>query len=174
MQSSLRAARTGISRSRLSQVPGNQIGEAIFGVRCRRDRRMGSIRRRCVRQLRRSERPWCLLDELAAMSDGDEAALRQAIAAISESDPIVKLLAQVKLGRMKAGDAGLRAITESWLQTYQRIVEISRLSHAGLVRIDPQPRVDVLIAAGVLDESNEAARSLRRAFDQRLSQVASS
>jgi hypothetical protein len=107
------------------------------------------------------------------MSDGDEAALRQAIAAISESDPIVKLLAQVKLGRMKAGDAGLRAITESWLQTYQRIVETSRLSHAGLVRIDPQPRVDVLIAAGVLDESNEVARSLQRAFDQRLSQVAS-
>lgn len=103
------------------------------------------------------------------MSDAEETAIRQAVAAISQSDPIVKLLAQVALGRMKAGDAGLRAVTESWLKTYQKVVESAPRSRAALVRIDPTPRLEVLVRAGVLDETHEAAQSLRRAFDLQLS-----
>jgi hypothetical protein len=107
------------------------------------------------------------------MSDPEETAIRQAVAAISQSDPIVKLLAQVALGRMKAGDAGLRAVTESWLKTYQKVVESAPDSRAALIRIDPTPRLEVLVGAGVLDDSNDAVQSLRRVFAQRLSQSAS-
>lgn len=107
------------------------------------------------------------------MPDAEETAIRQAVAAISQSDPIVKLLAQVALGRMKAGDAGLRAVTESWLKTYQKVVEGAPPSRAALIRIDPTPRLEVLVRAGVLDDSNDAIQSLRRAFAERLSQSAS-
>ncbi len=104
------------------------------------------------------------------MSEAEEAALRQAIATISQSDPIVKLLAQVALGRMKAGDAGLRAVTESWLKTYQKAVETAPGSRAMLARLDPAPRLEVLVHAGVVEDTNEAVQSLRRAFDLRFSQ----
>ncbi|MBH0193859.1 MAG: hypothetical protein HP492_19210, partial [Nitrospira sp.] len=49
------------------------------------------------------------------MGTPDEQTMARAIAAISHSDPLIKLLHQVRLGRMKPADAGLRAITESWL-----------------------------------------------------------
>ena len=48
------------------------------------------------------------------MSDA-ELMLQRAIATISQSDPLIKLLEQVRLGRMKPSDAGLHAIMESWL-----------------------------------------------------------
>ncbi len=43
------------------------------------------------------------------MESGDQI-LQRAIATISQSDPLTKLLEQVKLGRMKPTDAGLRAV----------------------------------------------------------------
>ncbi len=43
--------------------------------------------------------------------ESGEQALQRAIATISQSDPLTKLLEQVKLGRMKPTDAGLRAVT---------------------------------------------------------------
>ena len=101
------------------------------------------------------------------MSDANDAALRQAIAAICQSDPIIKLLQQVALGRMKPTDAGLRAVTESWLKTYQHVVETAALDRQTLARIDPRPRIDLLIDAGVLDASHEGARSLRHAYETR-------
>ncbi len=104
------------------------------------------------------------------MTDSNDAALRRAIAAISQSDPIIKLLQQVALGRMKPTDAGLRAVTESWLKTYQQIVDTASLTRQEFARIDPGPRIDVLIQAGVLDPANEAGQSLRRTFEQRLAQ----
>lgn len=107
------------------------------------------------------------------MSDDQDAALRQAIATISQSDPLIKLLQQVTLGKMKPTDAGLRAVTESWLKTYQKVVETSSLGRQALMRIDPRPRIDVLIQAGVLDQTNEAGQSLRRSFEQRLAQAGS-
>lgn len=107
------------------------------------------------------------------MSEDQDAALRQAIATISQSDPLIKLLQQVTLGKMKPTDAGLRAVTESWLKTYQTVVETSSLGRQALMRIDPRPRIDVLIQAGVLDQANEAGQSLRRSFEQRLAQAGS-
>lgn len=105
------------------------------------------------------------------MSDANDAVLQQAIATISQSDPIIKLLQEVMLGRMKPTDAGLRAVTESWLKTYQKVVESTSLTRHALARIDPRPRIDVLIQAGVLDPANEAGQSLQRSFEHRSSQV---
>lgn len=105
------------------------------------------------------------------MSDINDTALQQAIATISQSDPIIKLLQQVALGRMKSTDAGLRAVTESWLKTYRHVLESTSLSQQALARIDPRPRIDALIEAGVLDPANEAGQSLRRTFEHRSAQV---
>jgi len=135
---------------------------------------MGAVRerRRRLRQLRRSPRTRRLLNELIPMSDSNDAALQQAIATISQSDPIINLLQQVVLGRMKPTDAGLRAITDSWLRTYQKVVETAVLTRQALVRIDPSPRIDILVHAGVLDQTNEAVQSLRQTFEKRLAQAA--
>ncbi|MBI3356754.1 MAG: hypothetical protein HY038_08305 [Nitrospirae bacterium] len=107
------------------------------------------------------------------MSESSETALSQAIATISQSDPIIKLLQQVTVGRMKPTDAGLRAITESWLGTYRKVVETPPLSRSAILRLDPRPRIDLLIDIGVLDSSNEAAQSLRRSFEKRLAEAPS-
>lgn len=105
------------------------------------------------------------------MSESNAAALQQAMATISQSDPIIKLLQQVTLGRMKPTDAGLRAVTESWLRTYQKVIEAAPLSRRAMVRLDPRPRIAVLIEAGVLDPANEAGKSLQTSFDARLAQA---
>lgn len=99
----------------------------------------------------------------------DEQALRQAIHTISESDPLIKLLQEVKLGRMKAADPGLRAITESWIGTYKKVLETNGLDRPALVRLDPSPRLAVLIDVGVLPDDHAGAASLRAAYEQVLS-----
>lgn len=107
------------------------------------------------------------------MSESSDSALSQAIATISQSDPIIKLLQQVTLGRMKATDAGLRAVTDSWLGTYRQVIEATPLSRQATLRLDPRPRIELLIEAGVLDPSNEAGQSLRMSFEKRLAQAGS-
>ena len=74
------------------------------------------------------------------MSDGD-LVLERAIATISQSDPLLKLLEQVRLGRMKPGDPGLRAIIESWLATYGKSLELPGFTRQALLRLDPGPRL---------------------------------
>lgn len=106
------------------------------------------------------------------MSDAQEAALQRAIATISQSDPLIKLLQQVALGKMKPTDAGLRAITDSWLKTYQKVLDAAVLSRPGLARLDPTPRIEVLVQAGVLEASHETVQSLRRSFEQKWTQAA--
>jgi hypothetical protein len=106
------------------------------------------------------------------MSESGEQALHRAIAAISQSDPVIKLLQQVQLGRMKPTDGGLRAITESWLGTYEKALSTEGLTRSGLRRIDPGPRVGVLIDAGVLARDHPAVVSLRAAFDRAINLAA--
>lgn len=106
------------------------------------------------------------------MSDASEQVILQAIHTISQSDPITKLLQEVKLGRMKPTDAGLRAITESWLNTYKKVLETSSLGRTALVRLDPSPRLDVLIDAGILPVDHAAVTSLRAVFEKALSGTA--
>jgi len=99
------------------------------------------------------------------MESGDQA-LQRAIATISQSDPLIKLLEQVKLGRMKPTDAGLRAVTDSWMGTYQKIIESGGFTRQALRRIDPHPRLDVLIECGVLTAEQPAFAALRASFER--------
>jgi len=99
------------------------------------------------------------------MESGDQT-LQRAIATIAQSDPLTKLLEQVKLGRMKPTDAGLRAVTESWIGTYQRIIESGGFTRQALRRIDPNPRVAILIECGVLTGEQQAVTALRTSFEQ--------
>lgn len=105
------------------------------------------------------------------MSESGDQALQRAIAVISQSDPIIKLLQQVHLGKMKSSDAGLRAITESWLDTYQKAITSPGLTRSSLRRIDPAPRMAVLIEASVLAKDHQAVTTLNAAFTQALAQA---
>jgi len=97
--------------------------------------------------------------------ESGEQILQRAIATISQSDPLTKLLEQVKLGRMKSTDAGLRAVTDSWLGTYQKVIESGGLTRQALRRIDPNPRVAILIECGVLTGDQQAVAALRSSFE---------
>jgi hypothetical protein len=103
------------------------------------------------------------------MRETDKHMLDQAINRLSESDPIIKLLHEVKLGRMKPTDPGLRAITESWMETYRQVLHSAKaLDRNGLLRLDPRPRLTVLITAGVLAADHPAVVALITAFEQML------
>lgn len=99
------------------------------------------------------------------MESGDQA-LQRAIATISQSDPLTKLLEQVTRGRMKPSDAGLRAVTDSWLDTYRKIIESGGLSRQALRRIDPHPRLAVLIECGVLASEQQSVTALLTSFER--------
>jgi hypothetical protein len=98
------------------------------------------------------------------MESGEES-LQRAIATISHSDPIVKLLEQVKLGRLKPDDAGLRAVTGQWLGIYRTTIESGGLTRQALRRIDPRPRLVVLIECGVVENEQPAVAALRTSFE---------
>ncbi len=103
------------------------------------------------------------------MSESPNDGLQRAIAAISQSDPITKLLQEVRLGRMKPTETGLRAITEAWLGTYRQVLESGQAFDRGaLMRLDPSPRLHVLIEAGVMTADHPAVMALRIAFERRL------
>jgi hypothetical protein len=95
-----------------------------------------------------------------------EQTLQRAIATISQSDPLIKLLEQVKRGRMTPTDAGLRAVTDSWLGTYRKIIESGGFSRPALRRIDPHPRLAVLVDCGLLTEAQQAVTDLRESFER--------
>jgi hypothetical protein len=99
------------------------------------------------------------------MESGEET-LQRAIATIAQSDPLTKLLEQVKLGRMKPTDAGLRAVTDSWIGTYIKIIESGGFTRLALRRIDPHPRVAILIECGVLTGEQQAVTALRTSFER--------
>ena len=98
--------------------------------------------------------------------ESGEKILQNAIATISQSDPITKLLEQVTRGRMKPADAGLRAVTDLWLDTYRKIIESGGLTSQALRRIDPHPRLALLIESGVLTSEQEAVAALRTSFER--------
>ncbi len=107
------------------------------------------------------------------MGTSDEQALARAIAAISHSDPLIKLLQQVRLGRMKPLDAGLRAVTESWLGAYEKALAREGLTRFALRRLDPTPRVAVLVDTGILTNEHPGVLSLMTAYDRAVALAAS-
>ena len=98
--------------------------------------------------------------------ESGEQALQRAIATISQSDPLIKLLNQVRLGRMKPTDAGLRAVIASWMGIYQKVIESGGFTSQALRRIDPNPRVAILIECGVLTGEQQAVTALRTSFER--------
>src|SRR5262245_3999573 len=98
--------------------------------------------------------------------ESGEQALRRAIATISQSDPLTKLLDEVRLGRMRPTDAGLRAVTDSWMGTYRKVVETGGLSSQALRRIDPNPRLAILIEYGIVTGERQAVIDLRASFER--------
>ena len=100
--------------------------------------------------------------------ESGEQILQRAITTVSQSDPITKLLEQVKLGRMKPTDAGLKAVTGSWLGTYRKIIESAGLTKQALRRLDPNPRLALLVDCGVLTDEQQDVAALRASFDRAL------
>lgn len=107
------------------------------------------------------------------MTTPNEQAVQRAISIIAQSDPLIKLLQQVRLGRMKPADAGLRAVTESWLGTYEKALATDGLTQSGLRRLNPAPRLAVLMDAGVLTDDHQGVASLKASFNRLLSHAGS-
>lgn len=98
------------------------------------------------------------------MAVTSQEALQRAIHTLGQSDPLIKLLQQVRLGRMKPTDVGLRVVTESWLGTYRQVVQSPGLSQQALRKLDPAPRLAVLFETGVLSPDHATVTALCTTF----------
>lgn len=103
------------------------------------------------------------------MIDGQ--VLSRAISTISQSDPLIKLLQQVRMGRMQATDTGLRAVTESWLGIYEQALGMDGFTRFDLRRLDPAPRLAVLTQAGVLSDEHPGLISLKASYERALNRA---
>jgi hypothetical protein len=89
--------------------------------------------------------------------------LGRAMPMLQRSDPIPKLLPQVRLGRMPKDSPALIAILESWLEAFVQVLKDGQtvLNVEGVLRLDPNPRIAVLVEAGVLAEDQPDVRTVR-------------
>ena len=85
---------------------------------------------------------------------------------LQRSDPIPKLLPQVRIGRMPKDSPALTAILESWLEAFVQVLKDGQavLNVEGVLRLDPNPRIAVLVEAGVLAEDQPQVKTLREAW----------
>lgn len=104
--------------------------------------------------------------------DDLEEQTRRAIGTILQSDPLIKLLQEVRLGRMKATDPGLRAVTESWVGVYAQVLKSQSFHPTVLARLDPTPRLEVLVETGVLSWDHPATKELRELFGRLMEDAA--
>jgi hypothetical protein len=65
----------------------------------------------------------------------------------------------------------LRVITESWLMTYRKALESAGFTQQTLLRINPTPRLAVLVDQGMLPPDHEEARRLLAAFQQAMARA---
>lgn len=105
------------------------------------------------------------------MDDYEEQA-RRAIGTLLQSDPLIKLLQEVRLGRMKATDPGLRAVTESWVGVYTQVLKSQPFHPAVLARLDPVPRLEVLVETGILSWDQPATKELCELFRRLMTSAA--
>ena len=89
---------------------------------------------------------------------------------LQRSDPIPKLLPQVRLGRMPKDSPALAAIMESWLEAFVQVLKDGQtvLDVDGALRLDPNPRIAVLVEAGVLAEDHPQVQAVREAWSAAL------
>jgi len=102
--------------------------------------------------------------------DTSEQFLGRAMTLLQRSDPIPKLLPQVRLGRMPKDSPALIAILESWLEAFVQVLKDGQavLNVEGVKRLDPNPRIAVLVEAGVLAEDQPYVRTVRDAWSAAL------
>src|SRR5262245_55731469 len=98
--------------------------------------------------------------------ESGEQVLQRAILTISQSDPLIKLLDQVKLEQMKPTDAELRAVTDSWISIYQKVIESGRFNTQTLRHIDPNPRLAMLIEYKMVRGNQRAITDLQLSFER--------
>jgi hypothetical protein len=92
--------------------------------------------------------------------------LDRALTRLQASDPIPKLLPQVRLGRMAKDSPALLAITSSWLETFLAVLREAEsiLDVNGVLRLDPEPRIAMLVEAGILSENDPHAHAVSSAY----------
>jgi hypothetical protein len=92
--------------------------------------------------------------------------LDRAMKLLQRSDPIPKLLPQVRIGRMPKDSPALIAILESWLEAFIQVLKDGQavLDVEGALRLDPNPRIAVLIEAGVLADDQPHVQAVRDAW----------
>lgn len=71
---------------------------------------------------------------------------------------------------MPKDSPALRAIITSWLETFAQILNDAHgiLDEVGVRRLDPNPRIAVLIEAGLLTDSDPQVESIRAAYREAL------
>src|SRR5438876_150181 len=96
--------------------------------------------------------------------------LDRAMKLLQRSDPIPKLLPQVRLGRMPKDSPALAAILDSWLEAFVQVLKDAQavLDIGGVLRLDPNPRLAVLVEAGVLAEDHPQVKTVRDVWSGRL------
>src|SRR2546428_14173915 len=89
--------------------------------------------------------------------------LDRAMKLLQRSDPIPKLLPQVRLGRMPKDSPALTAILDSWLEAFIQVLKDAQavLDIGAAKRLDPNPRLAVLVEWGVLAEDDLHGKTLR-------------
>ena len=92
--------------------------------------------------------------------------LDRAFILLQRSDPIPKLLPQVRFGRMAKDAPGLQAIVSSWLETFCGVLKEaeSLLDVTSTARLDPNPRIAMLLEAGVLTDTDPSVTAVRAAY----------
>lgn len=98
--------------------------------------------------------------------EGPEQFLDHAMTILKGVDPIPKLLPQVRLGLMPKDSPALIAIIDSWLDVYAKALKAGQgvLDPRGVLRLDPNPRIAVLVEAGVLADDHPPAQAVREAW----------
>ena len=92
--------------------------------------------------------------------------LNRAFPLLQRSDPIPKLLPQVRLGRMPRDSPALQAIVSSWLEAFVTVLKDGErvLDVNGVLRLDPNPRLAVLLEAGLVADNDPHVEVARSAY----------
>ena len=92
--------------------------------------------------------------------------LNRAFVLLLRTDPIPKLLPQVRLGRMPKDSPALQAIISSWLEGFAALLKEGEttLDVNAVLRLDPHPRLEVLVEAGVLAPDDPKIAAVRSAY----------
>ena len=92
--------------------------------------------------------------------------LNRAFPLLQRSDPIPKLLPQVRLGRMPRDSPALQAIVSSWLEAFVTVLKDGErvLDVNGVLRLDPNPRLAVLLEAGLVADNDPHVQVARSAY----------